>query len=59
MGWHKGLWACTYKRIKVKIVNGNAKSFFCLWDKKSLEILNQIKQIVVLKHWIKNVKNKK
>ena len=29
--------------------------FLCLWDKESLEILNQIKQIVVLKHWIKNV----
>ena len=55
MRWQKGLWACTYKGVKVKIVNGNAKSFLCMWERKSLEILNQMKQIEVLKHWIKNV----
>ena len=37
------------------MVNGNAKSFLCVREKKSLETLNQMKQIVVLKHWIKNV----
>ena len=37
------------------MVNGNTKSFLCVREKKSLETLNQMKQIVVLKHWIKNV----
>ena len=37
------------------MVNENGKSFLCVWEKKSLETLNQMKQIVVLKHWIKNV----
>ena len=27
MGYHEGLWACVYKEIEVKMVNGNAKSF--------------------------------
>ena len=26
---------------------------FCVWEWKSLEILNQMKQIIVLKHWTK------
>ena len=24
MGWHKGLWACVYKGVEAKRVNGNA-----------------------------------
>ena len=39
----------------MKMVNGNSKSFFffffvCERERKSLKTLNQIKQIVVLKH---------
>ena len=34
-----------YKWVEVKKVNGNAKSFLCVWEMKSLEILNQMKQI--------------
>ena len=30
------------------MVNGNAKSFFCVREKKNLETLNQIKQIIVV-----------
>ena len=37
------------------MVNENGKSFLCVWEKKSLETLNQMKQIVVLKHWKKNI----
>ena len=57
MRWHERLWACVYKGVEVKNVNGNAKSYFCMRERKSLEILNQIiiKQIIVLKHWIKHV----
>ena len=54
-GWYERLWTCIYKGVKVKRVNGNANSFLCVWEKKSLEILNQMKQIVVLKYWINNV----
>ena len=39
-----------YKGVKVKRMNGNAKSFLCVREKKNLETLNQIKEIVVLKH---------
>ena len=49
MRWHKGVWACVYKWAKVKSLNGNAKSFVCVREMKSLEILNQIKQIIALK----------
>ena len=49
MRWYKGVWACVYKGAKVKRVNGNAKSFVCVREMKSLEILNQIKQIISLK----------
>ena len=48
-------WACVYKGVEVKMVNKSAKSFLCVREKKNLETLNQIKEIVVLKHWIKNV----
>ena len=37
------------------MVNGNAKSFLCVREMKSLETLNQMKQIIVLKYWMKNV----
>ena len=37
------------------MVNENGKSFLCVWEKKSLETLNQMKQIVVLKHWKKKI----
>ena len=39
-----------YKEVEVKRVNGNAKSFLCVREIKSLETFNQMKQIVVLKH---------
>ena len=39
-----------YIRVEVKIVNENSKSFLCVRERKSLEILNQMKQIVVLKY---------
>ena len=56
MRWHEGLlWACVYKGVEVKRVNRNAKSFLCVRERKNLETLNQIKEIVVLKHGIKNV----
>ena len=48
--WHEGLWICVYKGVKVKAVDGNAKSFLCVRERRSFETLNQIKQIVVLKH---------
>ena len=50
MKWYEGLWACVFKRVEVKMVNKNAKSFLCLRESKSLETLNQMKQIVILKH---------
>ena len=50
MGWNERLWTCVYKGVEVKRVNENAKSFWCVRDMKSLETLNQIKQIIVLKH---------
>ena len=50
IGLHEWLWASTYKGVEVKIVSGNVKSFVCVRDKKNLEILNQMKQIVVLKY---------
>ena len=28
MKWHEGLWVCVYKGVKVKTMDGNAKSFF-------------------------------
>ena len=52
MGWYETLWTCVYKGVEMKRVNGNAKSFLCVWEIKSFETLNQIKQIVILKHWI-------
>ena len=55
MGWHEGLWKCVYKGVEVKRLNGNAKKILCVRERKSLETLKQMKQIVVLKHWIKNV----
>ena len=48
MGQHEGLQACVYKGVKVEMVNGNAKSFFYVREKKGLETLNQMKQIVTL-----------
>ena len=53
MGWHERLWTCIYKGVEVKRVNVNAKSLLCVRKMKSLETLNQMKQIVVLKHWMK------
>ena len=55
MGWHEGLWACVYKGVEVKWMNENAKSSLYVRERKCLETLNQLKQIVALKHWIKNV----
>ena len=55
MGWHEGLWACVYKGVEVKWMNENAKSALYVRERKGLETLNQLKQIVALKHWIKNV----
>ena len=55
MGWHEGLWACVYKGVEVKWMNENAKSSLYVRERKGLETLNQLKQIVALKHWIKNV----
>ena len=37
MTQHRGLWAYVYKRVEVKMVNENAKSFLCVREKKSLE----------------------
>ena len=48
--WNEGLWAWVYHKSEVKRVNGNAKSFLCVREMKNLETLNQMKQIVVLKH---------
>ena len=39
----------------MKRVNRNVKSFLCVRERKNLETLNKIKEIVVLKHRIKNV----
>ena len=50
MGYHEGLWACVYKGVEVKRVNRNAKSFLCVRERKNLETLNKIKEIVVLKY---------
>ena len=50
MEQHEKLQAYVYKGVKVKMVNGNAKSFLCVREKKSLETLNQMKQIIILKH---------
>ena len=44
MGWYEKLWTCVYKGVEVKRVNGNAKSFLCVCEMKSLEILNQMKK---------------
>ena len=55
MGWHEGLWTCIYKGVEVKRVNGNTKSFLWVGERKSLKTLKQMKQIIVLKHWIKNL----
>ena len=56
MRMHERPWACVYKGVEVKGVNGNArKKKLCVREKKSLETLNKIKQIIVLKHWIKNI----
>ena len=49
MGWYEKLWTCVYKGVEVKRVNGNAKSFLCVWEMKSLEILNQMKKNSSLK----------
>ena len=38
MRWHGELWACVYKWVEVKMVNGNAKSFLCEREKKSWNI---------------------
>ena len=51
MELHEVLWAFVYKGVEVKRVNGNTKNFFmCERERKSLETLNQMKQIVVLTH---------
>ena len=55
MRWHEELWAYVYKGVEIKRVNENAKSFLCVRERKSFEKLNQMKQIVVLKLWIKTV----
>ena len=38
MRWHGELWACVYKWVEVKMVNGNAKSFLCEREKNSWNI---------------------
>ena len=38
MTWHERLWACVYKRVEVKMMNENAKSFLCVKDEKSWNI---------------------
>ena len=43
MGWHEGLCAYVYKGVEVKMVNGNAKSFFVCEREKKSRTLNQIK----------------
>ena len=50
MRWCEGLWACVYKEVEVKRVNRNAKNFLCVKERKNLETLTQIKEIIVLKH---------
>ena len=55
MRWYERLWTYVYKWVEVKRVKGNAKSYLCVWEIKSFEILNQMKQIVVLKDSINNV----
>ena len=35
MRWHEGLCAWVYKGVEVKRVNGNAKSFLCVRERKS------------------------
>ena len=35
MRWYERPWTCVYKGVKVKRVNGNAKSFLCVRDEKS------------------------
>ena len=54
MAWRVA-WVCVYKGVKVKTMDENAKSFLCVRERRSFETVNQIKQTVVLKHWIKNV----
>jgi len=44
------MWACIYKGVEMKSVNGNVNNFLCMRERKSLETLNQIKQIVILKY---------
>ena len=59
MGWHERLWACVYKGVEVqgvKRVNGYLSKRkekgewkckeFCVCERKSLEVLNQRKEIV-------------
>ena len=38
MTWHEGLWACVYKWVEVKSMNGNVKSFVCVRKEKSWNI---------------------
>ena len=43
IGWYERLWTCVYKGVKVKRMNGNEKSFSCVWEMESLETLNHMK----------------
>ena len=50
MKWHEGLWACVYKAVEVKWVNGNAKSFLCMreekfWNIEPNETNNSLKKL--------------
>ena len=38
MRWHGELWACVYKWVEVKMVNGNGKRFLCEREEKSWNI---------------------
>ena len=43
MTWHERLWACVYKKVEVKMVNENAKSFLCVREETSWNFeLNEI-----------------
>ena len=42
-GMSQGLWACVYKGVEVKRVNGNAKSFLCEKRGKILKQPNENK----------------
>ena len=50
MGWREKLWAYVYKGVEVKRLNGNANSFLCVRERKRLEAINQMNQIVISKH---------